>query len=402
MKKIIVSSIFAAAAYTVGAAPLLTIGDQLDLFFKGSVIGKWDSNITYTHNANTKFEDYAAVFRLGAEADYGRNSKFKANIKFDEDITRYADEKAFDSNLSHVKANASYEGANYKVLANFSFDQYNQNTADTVGTETVGKLIRYNYYTAGVRGSYDFSEKLFGELGFKWAKYEYLGEWKEKFSDIDTNSIPVSLFYRVTEKISVGLTYQYRYTEFSGGHPAYLLNLHSWMPDLFPLFNDSRSDHFGGVTVRGELLPKLTSEIYLGVGYRDFTVNGVDGSDTTFAMSGSLAYEVTEKLGVYISGSRDFGSGALRQSTIVSMGEIGVNYDFSQQVSGVASFTYSYTDYTNANRTDDGYIARIGLNYVPNKFITVAANYRYLDNASSYVYTTYMQHLVDISVSLKY
>ena len=93
MKKLITSSVLLAAAVSASAAPLVTIGDQLDLFFKGAVIGKWDSNITYTSNKDKQLNDYSSVFRLGAEADYGRNSKFKANVKFYEDLTRYADQK---------------------------------------------------------------------------------------------------------------------------------------------------------------------------------------------------------------------------------------------------------------------------------------------------------------------
>ncbi len=391
MKKLIVSSIFAAAAYTAGAAPLITIGDQLDLFFKGAFIGKWDSNVTYAHDSDNKIDDYAATFRLGAEADYGRNSKFKANVKFHEDITRYAEHKELNSNLAHVKANVAYVESNYKIAADFSFDQNFQNSADTVEFAR-GKLVRYNNITAGVNGSYDFTEKLFGEIGFRWYEIQYLGEWENVYSDQDIYSVPVSVLYRITEKISAGLTYQYRYTEFSGG------------PDYYALFyGDNRSDHFGGLTLRGELLPKLTSEIYAGVSYRDFTTpDRGDVDDTTFAIRGNFAYEVTEKLGVYVSGSRDFGSGASRQATIVSMGEIGVNYFFSEQVSAISSFTYSYTEYTSIFRNDDCYIGRVGIRYIPNKFLTFAANYRYLDNASNVTSATYSQHLVDISVSVKY
>ena len=107
MKKIFATSVFAMAALSANAAPLVTIGDQLDIFFRGAVTGSWNSNVTYTGSSN-KINDYAAIFRLGAEADYGRNSKFKANVKFFEDLTRYAQHKEFNSNLSHVMATASF------------------------------------------------------------------------------------------------------------------------------------------------------------------------------------------------------------------------------------------------------------------------------------------------------
>ncbi len=144
MKKIIISSVVAAAALSANAAPLVTIGDQLDLFFRGAVTGKWDSNITYAAMKDKKVDDYSAVFRLGAEADYGRNSKFKANVKFFEDMTRYLEQKKFNSNLSSVFANASYSDKALTVSANFSFQQLFQNKSDTINANNVGELVRYN------------------------------------------------------------------------------------------------------------------------------------------------------------------------------------------------------------------------------------------------------------------
>ena len=54
------------------------------------------------------------------------------------------------------------------------------------------------------------------------------------------------------------------------------------------------------------------------------------------------------------------------------------------------------------DRDDDTYIARAGISYLPNKFITVSANYRYFANSSNVAYATYNQHLVDITFAVKY
>ena len=392
MKKIFATSVFAMAALSANAAPLVTIGDQLDIFFRGAVTGSWNSNVTYTGSSN-KINDYAAIFRLGAEADYGRNSKFKANVKFFEDLTRYAQHKEFNSNLSHVMATASFTDQLLKIDANFSFDQRFQNTSTTLQS---GELVRYDDYAAGINATYSFSEKLDGELGGMWQYTEYLGKWSAIYSDVDVYSIPVSLLYKLNPKISVGLTYQYRYTEFSGGNP---------MNAIFG--GDSRNDHFGGVTVRGELLPKLTAMVYAGVTYRDPSGSVfVEGQDaTTFAFRATLGYELTPKLGLFATGYRDFGNGASRQSAINSGCEVGANYYFSEFIRSTASFSYvnsNYAMYAGNDRDDDTYIGRIGVSFIPNKFITLSANYRFMNNSSNLAGCTYNQHLVDISVALKY
>ncbi len=382
MKKIITTSLLIAAAASAQAAPLVTIGDQLDLFFKGSVIGKWDSNITYS--SNQKLSDYSSVFRLGAEADYGRNSKFKANVKFYEDLTRYASKTQFNSNLAHITAKASYVEANYKLDAHFSFDQMYNNTSTT---RAVGELVNYNYWTAGANGSYDFSEKLFGELGFNWTKTEYTHKWSEIYSSYDSYSVPLSVLFRVTPKISAGLSYQYRNIEYTGGR-GYGTN------------GSSRDDHFGGVTVRGDILPKLNLSAYAGLTYRDS--NGQFSDETTFALNATVSYELTEKVALFATGRRDFGNGAQRQSSIDTGCEVGANYSMNQFVTFTTSFAYLNSDYMSSTRNDDEYIGRIGVNYKPNKFITLGANYRYLNNASNQQNCNYMQHLVDVSVAIKY
>ena len=391
MKKLITSSVLLAAAVSASAAPLVTIGDQLDLFFKGAVIGKWDSNITYTSDKNKQLNDYSSVFRLGAEADYGRNSKFKANVKFYEDLTRYADQKQFNSNLAHVAANASYTEANYSIKGVFSFDQRFQNSATTTEANQTGSLVRFNSWLAGAEGTYDFSEKLFGELGVNWNRTEYLGNWSDLYADNDVYSVPVSLLYKVTQKVSVGLTYQYRYTEFSGGQSSYA-----------DLYGSEREDHFAGVTVRGDILPKLNVSAYAGIAYRDIK-DAQSSDDTTFALRATLSYELTEKIGLFATGKRDFGNGASRQSSVDTGCEFGANYMMNQFVMFTTSFAYTYTDYISGyDREDDEFCGRIGVSYKPNKFLTLGANYRYLDNSSSVKSASYMQHLVDISVSVKY
>ena len=397
MKKIFATSVFAMAALSANAAPLVTIGDQLDIFFRGAVTGSWNSNVTYTGSSN-KINDYAAIFRLGAEADYGRNSKFKANVKFFEDLTRYAQHKEFNSNLSHVMATASYTEQVLKIDANFSFDQRFQNSSTTIQNDA---LVRYDEYNAGINAVYNFSDKLDGELGGMWQYTEYVGQWSAIYSDVDVYSIPVSLLYRITPKISAGLTYQYRYTEFSGG-----------ADDNIFWGGDKRNDHFGGVTVRGELLPKLTAMIYAGVTYRDpsgmdplVTATYGDQDDTTFAFRATFGYEVSAKLGLFATGYRDFGNGASRQSAINSGCEIGANYYFSEFIRSTASFSYvnsNYATYGGYDRDDDAFAGRIGVSYLPNKFITLSANYRFITNSSNIAGCTYNQHLVDISVALKY
>ena len=173
-------------------------------------------------------------------------------------------------------------------------------------------------------------------------------------------------------------------------------------------YGTNRNDHFGGLTVRGELLPKLTATVYAGVTYRDpgGSVYVQSEDDTTFAFNATLGYALTEKIGLFAKGARDFGNAANRQSSINTSGEFGINYRPFEQIVTTASFVYLNTQYQmnlgGLDRDDDTYIARAGISYLPNKFITVSANYRYFANSSNVAYATYNQHLVDITFAVKY
>ncbi len=380
MKKLLISTALLASAFSAGAAPLVTIGDQLDLFFRGAVIGSWDSNILNARGGPTKWDDYMATIRLGAEADYGRHSKFKANIKFYEDINRYLDHNEFNSELANVFATASYTETVFTVDANFSFQQLRQNSA-TIGYG-LPDIVRRDAYNAGINGSYEFSEKLFGEVGFSWYAEKFV-DYTDIYSDQDVYSIPVSLLYRLSPKISVGLSYQFRYSEFTGGS--------SNLPN--------RYDNFGGVTLRGEIAPKLTTVIYAGIQSRTYDGSGMD-DNMNFAFSARFDYAVTDKITTFVKGFRDFANGASRQSSTNTGMEMGATYAISPFVKAVGSFAYTNADYYGSNREDDTFVPRIGVFYTPNKYISLGANYRYLDNSSNV--NPYMGHNVSLDFTVRY
>ena len=134
MKKIVITSLLSAFAMAAHAAPLVTIGDETDIHFRGAVLGNYNSNVTYASNSSKKIDDYAGTLRLGLEANYGHSSKFKANFTYYEDFTKYVDHSEFDCNLAHIAENASYIESNWSSHAWFTFDQNRQNDNDLLDT----------------------------------------------------------------------------------------------------------------------------------------------------------------------------------------------------------------------------------------------------------------------------
>ena len=253
-----------------------------------------------------------------------------------------------------------------------------------------GYLVRYNTWSAGADFQYDFTEKVYGTVAFKWNRTQYTGNWEGIYSSYDVFSVPVSLLYRVTQKVAVGLTYQYRYSDYFDGSPAQ------------QALGSSREDHFIGLTVNGEIAPKMTCEFYLGA--QNYSIdNAIDGNDSwTMATNLKLGYEVSEKMGVYVKVSRDYGNTASRYTTTNTWAEGGVNYYFNPKIIGTASLRYKESKYDSYNRTDETIWTRVGVSYLPNKFVTLGINYNYLNNDSDVSTANYNQHIVSFNATLRY
>lgn len=393
MKKFTLLASALALGATLNASPLMTIGDEVDVFLLGSVKGSWNSNI---YSSDKKVDDYILTLKAGAEAAYGRNSNFKANVKFYELFQRYLGNAVNNTQLANVFANVSYTEERWNVAANFSYQQFSSSSDDLIASGLSGELteglVNYDKINAGIKGAYNFTDKLSANLGFNWERVTY-GNYTNQYSDRDVYSLPVSLFYSVTEKIQAGLTYQYRYTEYEGGSVSSALN-----------YGNETTDHYAGVTVRGEIAPKLSTEIFLGYTHRDMggVVTGGSDSDSTFAFSARFDYLATEKLRTYVKASRDMGNGASRQTSVNTGVEIGANYAFSDKISSFASARYFYSDYKNQNRNDDNYMLSLGTTWKPIQNTYVTAAYRYLDNSSNNQNSSYMGHLISIEAGFKY
>ncbi len=392
MKKLSLLASVAAMGATAYAGPLLQVGDDLDVSFIGSVIGKWTNNVTW--NSYKSYDDYLITTRVGGEAVYGKNKAFTVTARAYEDLNRYMQHERFDSNLTNVIVKAAYQSDAFNANAHFSFIQAAQNTDTTVNDEN---LARTNTIKAGVNGSYVVSNKVIVDAGFDYVDIHYTNQ-QNVYTDSTAYIVPVSLLYKITDKLSAGLSYQYRQTNYDNSDMS-PSKLYSRM-----LYGDRTQDHFMGLTLRGELTEKLSSEVYVGATIRDSSGGILDNDDTMFTFSAKFNYQVSDKANVYVKGLRDFGNGAQRQNSESTGVDFGVNYILSSYITSYAYGGYRYVDYVNSpsGRQDDKIFAGVGVSYAPVKWGSLALSYTYYDNSSNVQSSSYMAHLVSASLSIKY
>ncbi|MGB0408869.1 MAG: hypothetical protein ACPGIC_02630, partial [Opitutales bacterium] len=100
------SSLFNAAL----AAPLVSIGDNTDIYFNGSTSLKWSSNLF--SDESDEVEDILYTISPGFEINVGRgltNADFSVITRYN--IRRYFDEGQLDTELFNIRAVGSYSSS---------------------------------------------------------------------------------------------------------------------------------------------------------------------------------------------------------------------------------------------------------------------------------------------------
>ncbi|WP_309397370.1 hypothetical protein [Cerasicoccus maritimus] len=394
MKSFAQKTLLAAAALSAGsfanAAPLVSIGDSVDVFFNGSTNVQWRSNLFYTDGqvgttptgvVVNRPKDSAFVFYVspGLEINIGRNSNANVSIYFREDFlfyTKYGSQ--LNTELANLYVDGTYDWGNLQTSAGFSFVQSQQNTATTSGRNFQANLVETDNYRAYLDGDYDISPKAWASAGFTWTRTDYTNnqDFGNTYSDLDTYTLPLSFYWRVTPKLSVGPSFRFRYSDPSstpGVRPA----------DYF--------DYFFNVAVRGEVAPKLNLSVNLGYQLRDPNrdrlVSGVPVTQDTrgqFAIDGTAEYAVTPKLMTYATLYHDFGVGAQGQTTTNLGGDIGATYTFNEYISSNAEFGMENSEYQNTTgREDLTTTTSLSVNYTPNVYWQLSVGYYYINNHST-------------------
>ncbi len=388
----------AAQSSSLNAAPLVSIGDTVDIFFKGGISGQYRSNV---FNNPRKEDDYIGIISPGLEVNIGRNSNANVRIIFREDLYYYNEYASQNVQNANVFVDGVYNSGPLTSSAGFSFVQRQQNTASTAGAAAAlaTNQVRTDNYRAYLKGEYDISPKTFATGAFEFSHIDYTNnqDFGNAYSNNTQYSTPWNVYYRYSPKLGIGLGYRFRYTDVDNNSNATVPT--SRNPGDF-------LDNFVSLAIRGELYPKLTTRLNLGWQNRSFNSQGLS-SDNTLSVLSAFDYTYSPKLVFSAGFNRDFGTGAIGQSTINTGGYISASYDFSDYIAATARFGMINTDYTGVTtggikRSDDTIRSSFAVTYTPNVYLQFTAAYSYIDNDSNINSSSFMGHTVDLSASLRY
>ncbi len=411
------------------AAPLVSIGDNTDIYFNGSSSLRWASNIF--RNEEDEESDLSWTISPGLEVNLGRgisNADFTVITRYD--IVRYEDNDQLDTELFHIEALGTYETSRLNLNGSASYDETKINTPENNISDD---LVELKTTSVDFDAEYRVSPKFSFSAGYKYSETEYQ-TYQDSFSDRETTRFPLSVYYELTPKLDLILGYTYATTDIEGTSSRLIRLVDSTnIPPGPQIIADTaraqsgygRDSHFYNIGLRGNISTKLTG--YFKVGYRarslgDSTIleqyfdpndplvelqpqadssTNRDASDM-LGLDSNLTWMATTKLLVQLALSRDFGVGGEGESTEATRANLVGNYSFNTHWSTMANLGYSETDYSDNGRGDDQYTGGLRVMYVLNTYWRFSAGYTYAENKSSRDGSSYESETLDLTAILRY
>jgi len=366
-------ALLSVMATTAQAAPFLAVGDNAEIFLTGTLGVRADSNIFLTSNATSD-----TIFDIdpGLQLVFGNGSAVKGTWDFTENFSEYASHSGLNSSLASTSFTAGIEDGKSKGTVTASYNQLNQNTVDNTLHKDV--LARRNVLAAGANGEVSATEKTSVGLGFQYEKTDYL---LSGFNNDETATVPFNYYYEVTPKLDLSAGYRYRGTWVQGGEDS--------------------TDHFFNVGLRGELTPKLTGTVNVGVTERHFTHSP---NASLLGIDSSFSYAVSPKATLQFGVSNDFDTNSQGQAekNFAINGSGTVN--LSEQWSVTGSLSYRVIDYldTSPARTDDYFEGQISASYQVNSVVRITGAFAYRTNNSTLNGAGFDDNVLSLAANFRY
>lgn len=380
----------------LSGAPLVSLGDDAAVYFKGSAGITYQTNVFLEDDGatdifgNTINEDSDTIYRFtpGLELRVGQDDAInQVYVTYSHAFTVYSDNSQLDNDLANLLARFRHNGDKLKLDGNISFVQADQNQRNVQQTGVVGAdgvQIESETFTIGGNAEYRFTPKTSGSIGLTYTQTDYN---EAALIERESIRVPVDLYYAITEKYDLSVGYRYTQTD----------------RDAAGL--DEFDDHFFNVGLRGEILSKLSGQVRVGVQNRE-TQNE---DETNFAINADFDYAASPKLGIAFGLESDFDTAGTGNSRETFGFNIGTKYTISPLWSTSTMFRYRTFDYTASDRQDDYMSTTLGISYSPNAYLSFSAGYTYVENDSddpaivgNQPTASYENSSVNFSASLRY
>ena len=400
-----VSLLFWISSTSAVAAPLVSIGDNTNIFFNGSSSLRWSSNLF--RNEDNEESDLSWTVSPGFEINVGRgitNADLTIVTRYDD--VSYQDNDQLDTELFHIEALGSYEMSRLNVNGSASFDEAKINTPEN---NRLDDLVELNTTNVDLDAEYQLSPKFSFSAGYIYSETEYQ-TYKGNFSDREITRFPLSIYYELTPKLDLILGYTHSITSIKDRSSLLVTG------DTELLTGYDKDSDFFNLGLRGSLLTKLTG--YFKIGYRTESADDtnlylnralddiIDRKDSDMlGIDANLTWMAATKLLMQLSLSRDFNTGGLGEAAESNSANLMCNYTINNQWSVMANLGYTKRDSERTfgvNRENEQLNGGLRLTYVLNQYWRFSAGYTYSENNSNQAGSDYESDTLDLTAILRY
>ncbi|NDV61144.1 outer membrane beta-barrel protein [Puniceicoccales bacterium CK1056] len=340
-----------------------------------------DADYVYTDNLfhrRTETKDDYMEFSPGFEIKLSRDAATTVSFRYQHRFTSFSKYSELDGDYSDLSGQIRYNSGRMLTSGYVQYEELASNSAD-VNLE--GVLIERDEFDAGGRIKYDVSELTAIEVGVDYSEVDYD---LAQFTDYDSFSIPITLFYRVRPKIDLTAGVRLREVDTSG--------------------TVDYDDTYYFIGAVGEFFsPMLFADIRIGFQDREFDGADFDTSSATYDIT--FIYTGDVKTTVYAGISRDYRTSAIGGGAYTyTSATLGARYSLNEVFGFNASIVVGESDYEQSPRAEDLTTFDAGVTYNPNDFLTIQAGYRSQDvSGKDPVFSSdYQTNTFRVSASVRY
>lgn len=373
--KSLISVIPFVGVLTLGASPLVTIGDFADISFTGSAALTSDSNIFRI--SDNEVSDTIFTLSPGFSANLGKSSSaLDIQMATKLDIKDFQDRSELDTELFHFNTDIGYRGTRFSSGLLASFDESKSNTADA---NLVGGLTERELVKVKLNNEYKYSPKLSFGLGYQYRNTKYVGS-SSSFRDLTHRDIPFKAYYELTPKVDLSLGYTRGKVDVEGDNQG----------------GDSDTDYYN-IGLRGTILPKLNGSFDLGLTDRD----GALSNSTTMGANLSLSWLITPKFITALALDRAYSASVSGENVLNTNANLTFTYTVNNKLTVSPSFIYGIRKY-DSGRKDDLFVMALNANYTINTNLSINGNYTFNTNDSTLSGSDYSGNIFGIACVFKY
>jgi hypothetical protein len=354
------------------ADPLLSFGPDVPLFLTVTGSVRRDGNV-FLSSQNAQAD---TVYLITPGLDFHwTGGKASLGIAASEQFSRYQTNRELDDHLANIASSFAYAGTDVKLSAAASYQEEDQSSLNLQSSD---QTVKHSLAAASGNGEFQVFPKTSVGVGVAFTRTVYP---EAGYTNSDEWSLPVDVYYAVTPKTDVSVGYRYDKTIEAGNV-------------------DNSKDEFFNVGVRGEITPKLSGQVRVGV----TTYSPETGMKSrNLGLSANLDYVLSPKTTIDLNSSSGFDTSPLGSGEKVFTVGLSAISKLSEAWALNLGGSYVSTNYLITPERKDGfYVANAGLNYIWTSNISFQLDYVYRKNRSTLALATFDDNVLTFSVAARF